>query len=116
MSFETPPPYGDDRENLPPVPPELDAPPPQGLPGGTSPEVAPKGSFLTAFIVSAVLNSIPVLGLLTGFVCIVTGLVGLGTAKNAASRAKFGGVAAGGGVGLMVSAGLCIAALTNSGY
>ena len=114
MSFETPPPYGDDRENLPPVPPELDAPPPQNLPGA-APASPAKGQFLTWFIIAGLLNCIPGIGILTGFVCIITGVIGMATTKDPKTRANFGGLAAGGGIGMIVSASLCISALTSSG-
>lgn len=112
MSFETPPPYGDDRESLPPIPPELDAPPPEGPP---APAPASKSAFWTWFIISALLNSIPILGLLTGFICIITGVIGSASSKNPNSRANFGGLAAGGAVGLMVSAGICMASISGGG-
>ena len=109
MSFDAPPPYGDDRENLPPVPPELEAPA-EEVP--VDPTKAPKGSFLVWFIVSALLNCIPVLGFITGFFCILVGVIGMGASRNPKTRANFGGLAAGGAVGFMVSASICANALS----
>lgn len=113
---ENPPPYGDDRQDYEPpadmpVPPEMDAPPAPLPPQRTS----TGRTFWVWFLVVTVLNSIPVLGLLTGSVCILVGLIGAAASKDPSSRTKFGAVAAGGAVGMVVSAGICISQLSGGG-
>ena len=109
MSFETPPPYGDDRENLPPVPPELETP---------SDPLPPKSNaFRNALIASLVTNVVLVfiaVGILTTPLSILVGLIGMAAAKDEQSRARMGGIAAGAGTALLVGAGLCIALLSGA--
>lgn len=113
---ENPPPYGNDREDFEqpaemPVPPEMEAP---AAPLPPEPKKS-NSPFMVSFILTTVVCAIPVLGFLAGPICILVGLIGAGTAKSPSSRASFGGVAAGGAVGMVVGAGICIALASNSG-
>ena len=116
---ENPPPYGDDRKDFEPpadmpVPPEMDAPP-APLPPSTS----GRNPFTGAFIATTLVSAIPIIGILVGLLSILIGLIGAGTSKDPASRAKFGGAAAGGAVGiavgLVITAGICASAFNSGG-
>lgn len=109
MSFETPPPYGDDRENLPPVPPELETPS-EPLPPKSN---TFRNSLLTSLAVHVALGFIAI-GFLIAPISILVGLIGMAAAKDEQSRARMGGIAAGAGTALLVGAGLCIALLSGA--
>ncbi len=102
MSFETPPPYGDDRENLPPAPPELEEP------AAALPEKSKTfrnwaiGSFLIH-----VLTFFIVIGFLAAPISVLVGLIGMGASTNPESRSRMAGLATGAGLALAASAGIC---------
>jgi hypothetical protein len=109
MSFETPPPYGDDRENLPPIPPEFEeAAPPIPEKSNTFRNWA-IGSFLIH-----VMSAFIVIGFLAAPISALVGLIGMAAAKDPESRARMGGLATGAGLALLAAAGICIALLTSA--
>ena len=108
MSFETPPPYGDDRENLPPVPPELETPS-EPLPPKSN---VFRNSMLASLGIHVALGFIAI-GFLVAPISILVGLIGMAAAKDSDSRARMAGIAAGAATALVIAAGLCIAVLSG---
>lgn len=108
MSFETPPPYGDDRENLPPVPPELETP---------TEELPAKSNTFRSWAIGSFFIHIMTMFIAIGFLaapisCLV-GLIGMGAASDPEARARMGGLATGAGLALVAAAGLCIALISG---
>ena len=109
MSFEAPPPYGDDRENLPPAPPELEEP------AAALPEKSKTfrnwaiGSFLIH-----VLTCFIIIGFLAAPISVLVGLIGMGASTNPESRSRMAGLATGAGLALLAGAGVCIALISQA--